>query len=475
MGKKSLFLSLLVASCLVPVFSQECLKFLKMEEPEAALKGKNCLLVGVPQVEAILGSFGLPEFSGTIEIADSQTGQPLVTLAKITKGKRKWSHKLVNEKSLLVEFGKDDFAAVLGKVKDKMVRPGLQFQMVDDKGGQIVGECDVTFAELPDLVSSIQYPVRIEPGQPLGSELAVKIENRGTAAAKDFDVDVVLSGDDKIPVKTMPSSENFTEDAVLPNGREHVAILEPGQSTSLVFKGARIPKDTPPGKYYLGAVVDSENRVAEINEENNIDPGVLMVALPVPKSLTIELPDTQLILEFPNYGFKILCQGVILADAKDWKLCKMKPHVYHLQHVSWKDFHWEVDTVEKTVWEIRGVPFCKKGGTEKDLKIKVEVKGGSIINPPSQFILKLARTEIVYQPQTRKFNLLTYGNPIDYIPFWRNCNLETHLYQFRYILWTDFFWEVDLFRNEVREVTGAEFCKPGGTTKKLNLGLRVEK
>lgn len=70
---------------------------------------------------------------------------------------------------------------------------------------------------------------------------------------------------------------------------------------------------------------------------------------------------------------------------------------------------------------------------------------------------------------------MTYGYPIDYIPFWRNCNLETHLYQFRYVLWTDFFWEVDLYRNEVHAVTGAEFCKSGGTTRKLNLGLRVEK
>jgi hypothetical protein len=475
MGKKTLFLSFVVVFCLRPVFSQECLKFLRMEEPEAELKGKNRLLVGVPQVEAILGGFALPEFSGKVEIADSQTGQPLVTLAKVDKGKRKWSHKLVNEKSLLVEFGKEDYAAVLGKVKDKAVRPGLQLQIVDDKTGQIGGKCDVTFAELPDLVSSIQYPVRIEPGQPLGNELSVKIENRGTAAARDFDVDTVLSGDPEIPVKTSASSENFAEDAVLPGGHEHVAVLEPGQSMTLVFKDARIPKDTPPGKYYLGAVVDSNNRVAEINEENNIDPGVLMVALPVPKSLAIELPDTQLILEFPNYGFKILCQGVILADAKDWKLCKMKPNVYHLKHVNWKDFHWEVDTVEKTVWEIRGVPFCKKGGTEKDLRIKVDVKGGSITEPPSQFVLNLAKTEIVYQPQTRKFNLMTYGYPIDYIPFWRNCNLETHLYQFRYVLWTDFFWEVDLYRNEVHAVTGADFCKPGGTTRKLNLGLRVEK
>ena len=74
MGKKALFLSFLIVSCLVPVFSQECLKFLKMEEPEAALQGKNRLRVGVPQVEAILDGFGLPEFSGRVEIADSQTG-----------------------------------------------------------------------------------------------------------------------------------------------------------------------------------------------------------------------------------------------------------------------------------------------------------------------------------------------------------------------------------------------------------------
>lgn len=259
MGKKILFTVLTVVFCLAPVFSQERLKYLKMEEPDESLKGKNRLLVGLAQVEDILRGFGLPEFAGTIEIADSQTGQPFATLAKIEKGKMKWSHKLVNEKTLLVEFGKEDYPTILAKVKEKSARPGFQIQIVDAKTGQIAGKCECSFLSLPDLVATIQYPVKVSPGQALGSELSVKIENMGTAAAKDFDVDVVLSGDDKIPVKPGAESGKFTEDGLLPNGRERIAVLDPGQAVTLAFKGAvSVPADTPPGKFHIGAVADSE-------------------------------------------------------------------------------------------------------------------------------------------------------------------------------------------------------------------------
>ena len=121
-------------------------------------EGKNRLLVGPAQVEDILRGFGLPEFAGTIEIADSQTGKPFATLAKIEKGKMKWSHKLVNEKTLLVEFGKEDYPAILARVKEKSARPGFQIQIVDAKTGQIAGKCECSFLSLPDLVVTIQYP-----------------------------------------------------------------------------------------------------------------------------------------------------------------------------------------------------------------------------------------------------------------------------------------------------------------------------
>ena len=81
---------------------------------------------------------------------------------------------------------------------------------------------------------------------------------------------------------------------------------------------------------------------------------------------------------------------MILSDGKDWKLCKMKPHVYQIKHVSWSDFFWEIDTYEKAVWEIKGVDFCKKGGKGRELGIKVKVEGGSLLIPPSRFTLKLS-------------------------------------------------------------------------------------
>ena len=116
-----------------------------------------------------------------------------------------------------------------------------------------------------------------------------------------------------------------------------------------------------------------------------------MVDFPEPAAFNLELPETLLYFEPLGFGFRITHLDTVLSDGKDWKLCRMKPNVYQLQHVSWSGVFWEVDTMSREVYEISGAAFCKKGGTDRDTGIRVEVSGGSMTAPPASFTLKLKK------------------------------------------------------------------------------------
>ena len=140
-------------------------------------------------------------------------------------------------------------------------------------------------ARLPDLQVSIKCPSTAAAGQELGNSIAVYVENKGTAPAGKFSVDLVLSTDTVVPVKLAVYSANFQEDALLLGGREFVSGLAPGAGLNLTLNGKnKIPNNTPAGAYYLAAVVDSGKAVREMNEANN----VALCSLRISRS---ELPD----------------------------------------------------------------------------------------------------------------------------------------------------------------------------------------
>ncbi|MCX6554605.1 MAG: hypothetical protein NTZ12_06255 [Candidatus Aminicenantes bacterium] len=101
--------------------------------------------------------------------------------------------------------------------------------------------------------------------------------------------------------------------------------------------------------------------------------------------------------------------------------------------------------------------------------------GSSLITPPARFSLKLANTRLRFEPATKKFALLAYDKPIFHLPFWWVCKLESHLYQIRYVLWQDFFWQVDIFKKEVEKISGGKFCSTEGSATKLPGQMTVEK
>jgi hypothetical protein len=288
----------------------------------------------------------------------------------------------------------------------------------------------------------------------LRQEVQVILENKGSVAATNIRLEIVLSGDDRIPLRSAPASAGYGEDILLENGGETIPFLEAGQQVTVNFSGSlKIPEDTPPGKHYLAVVVDPENSINELSDENNFNSGYIIIDVPEPVAFNVEMPETVLYFEPLGFGFKIIYFDTVLSDGKDWKLCKMQPNIYQIKHVSWKDFFWEIDTYDKTVWEITGTDFCKKGGKSRDLKIKVEVAGGSLITPPAHFSLKLTNTRLRFEPAAKKFALLTNEKPICHLPFWWVCKRESYLFHIRYVLWQDFFWQVNIFKKAAERIS----------------------
>lgn len=137
--------------------------------------------------------------------------------------------------------------------------------------------------KLPDLQAAIKCPGKAEPGEELGKRIKVVVKNKGLAPARDFSVDLVLSSDTTVPVKYAVYSANYTEDVLLKGGREKVNFLGAGNTIPLTLNGTnKIPDDTPPGIYYLAAVVDPGKKVAESNENNNVGLCRLRISQPLP-------------------------------------------------------------------------------------------------------------------------------------------------------------------------------------------------
>lgn len=474
----------LIFFCLVFLFSSvivasDCLKLLKIQEPPQ--KAKNRLMLNMGHLNEIVAGFNLDKVSAVIELVD-QDENVLAVLGKIKHGQIKWGHK-ADASSLLVKFKRPGYENMMARLKEKKARSGLRIlasTMDKDQHAELkttLQSCDITFAEFSDLAVMMKFPIKAKPGQELANEITLTIENRGTTPASNFDVRVVLSSDTDISQKPAEYNDEFTDDMMLKEAKEIVGEIKPGENLTFNFKGSlKIPPVTPPGNYYLAAVVDGDNKVEELDEKNNKDTRLFLVALPEPKKVVVELPNTQLIYRPTTFGLSIDCDGVPLSDGKDWRKCNVKPYQFQVKHAAFEDFFWEIDTQDRGTWQVTGAKFCKKGGKAKEVKIKMSAKGGSKTAMPSWVILKLLGTRIEYEPNAGKFRLSApYAGQLTYVPFWKIVRVKSHLYQLQHQLWQDTIWELDAFKKEVRSITGGKLGHEGGTPQKLDYVITVER
>jgi len=122
-----------------------------------------------------------------------------------------------------------------------------------------------------DLEAKITCPGSAVPGQDLKTSIQVTVRNNGQVNAARFAVDLVLSSDPLVPVKYAVYADHFVEDCLLLGGREHEFNVAGGSTRNVTLNGNnRIPAGTPPGTYYLAAVIDPGDEVRESNERNNV-------------------------------------------------------------------------------------------------------------------------------------------------------------------------------------------------------------
>jgi hypothetical protein len=149
----------------------------------------------------------------------------------------------------------------------------------------------------PDLEARIAGPQRANPGDEIGRQILVRALNRGEAAAPGTDgridpargyvIDLVLSSDERAPERPAIVSRSFREDMLLVGGRiSRTDDLAPNGGRSYPV-GAEIPRDTPRGRYFICARIDSYNTVAESNERNNTDCFPIQIGQPAPPAVGI--------------------------------------------------------------------------------------------------------------------------------------------------------------------------------------------
>ncbi len=171
------------------------------------------------------------------------------------------STKAINEKNEQNNVASTRFRVIEGDEVPQTGLPGEDPTGADTQQGK------------PNLVPRIvcRSLRTVKAGDELKDTFQVIMKNAGTADAANIGVDIVLSSDIHIPLKTAVVSVNWKEDALLVGGREFESGLAAGAVVNVKLNGSNtIPADTPSGKYYLGVFVDSTFKNDETNERDNV-------------------------------------------------------------------------------------------------------------------------------------------------------------------------------------------------------------
>lgn len=164
----------------------------------------------------------------------------------------------------------------------------------------------------PDLKVELTGPAVAAPGQDISGFMTVLAKNLGSASAfgtasantDGYMIDLVLSTDTTVAPGFAVFSPNFSEDVLLQGGRiSNTPDLAVAESQVLSEGSMTLPSDTPEGAYYLCAQIDAGQKIAELDENNNLN----CVPFKVAKEQTEEkLPD--LIVKSASIKLAETCQ-----------------------------------------------------------------------------------------------------------------------------------------------------------------------
>ncbi|WP_061219278.1 CARDB domain protein [Leptospira weilii] len=185
--------------------------------------------------------------------------------------------KQVDPSSLLMLLNSERFSGTSTYSFETMV-PDSQNTDVNQVGSEFeISESGNS--SKPDLMVYVYFggSRQMKPGEDISRKISLQVANFGSAFAagnrlgsEGYIVDLILSKDKVLPEGYAPYSSDFQEDVLLGGGRiSNTPNLVPG---ALVFVGEGpniIPKNVPPGDYFVCARVDVGSKITESDENNN--------------------------------------------------------------------------------------------------------------------------------------------------------------------------------------------------------------
>ncbi len=483
----------IVFAFLLPSAPVRKARFLKVKKPVLNQGSDTNLLLSLDDIYNMIQLDELQDASGNIEIVNGKD-ETVIRLGKVKRGIIKWSFRVIDDKWLIANFDKGHYDRILELIEQGGFESGYFIELASTdlqlnqgkllkedpvagdvrKGKNYLRYFPLTFSETPDLGIKMAYPIRIHSGQNLAPQVRLSVSNSGSAPAQAVQVDLLLTSSSALPPMPIKSSKTFSPDTPVHLGTIMVDRVNIGETREVVFTEPVIVPEMPPGKYYMAAVVDPMGTVKEFSEENNSTLSIAMLSFPKLKTLHSNLKGAVMTLQPADYGLSIEYQGAVISNGKDWRKCRMRPYIFQLRHANWKNYHWEVNTVDRGVWEVHGAEFCQTGGRGNELNLRVDVVGGSRFIAPSKVIIHLDDLELRFQGDAGRVELVTQKSRIEYGPAWSVCRMKSSVFRFRSFLWTDFFWEIDLFNKAGSRVTGVDFQREGGTRQPLDMVVTAE-
>ncbi|MCK5058505.1 MAG: hypothetical protein KAT34_17755 [Candidatus Aminicenantes bacterium] len=112
----------------------------------------------------------------------------------------------------------------------------------------------------------------VKAGESLGASFQVTAGSTFASPLKDIAIDIILTSKPSYPAPAPDAvySPNYANNVMLKGGREHISFTGTGKVNVKLNGTNIIPTDTPPGDYFLGAVIDAGNKVREVDERNNV-------------------------------------------------------------------------------------------------------------------------------------------------------------------------------------------------------------
>lgn len=92
----------------------------------------------------------------------------------------------------------------------------------------------------------------------------------------------------------------------------------------------------------------------------------------VPDRFLVRFAEAELFFDPASRDLRLAAAGSTLSPCDDWQACSLKDYLFHIRLKTWKGFFWKVNTGRMAAWKTTGGEFCKLGGDDKELALKME-------------------------------------------------------------------------------------------------------